>query len=65
MPIYSYECKKCNLKKEVMRPANKRDARILCTSCKKTMNRIIDITNFHLKGTGWYKTDYGKQENEK
>ena len=57
MPIYEYECKKCGDIHEVMqkiadKPLTK------CPSCGGRVHRIVSASSFHLKGTGWYKTDY-------
>jgi predicted nucleic acid-binding Zn ribbon protein len=29
-----------------------------CPSCKGKLRRLISLTSFQLKGTGWYATDY-------
>lgn len=41
-----------------------------CPSCKGELRRLISLTSFQLKGTGWYATDYknkdeGKEKKEK
>jgi predicted nucleic acid-binding Zn ribbon protein len=30
-----------------------------CTECGGKLTRLISLSSFHLKGQGWYKTDYG------
>lgn len=60
MPIYEYECKKCGQLSEVWQkfsdpPLTK------CGSCKGKLRRIISQNSFHLKGTGWYVTDYASK----
>jgi putative FmdB family regulatory protein len=58
MPIYEYKCTKCGKEFELFQnitdPAAKR-----CTSCKGPVNKMISMSSFHLKGSGWYVTDYG------
>jgi len=29
-----------------------------CPSCKGKLRRLISLSSFQLKGTGWYATDY-------
>lgn len=57
MPIYEYECRKCGQQIEVWQkfsdgPLTK------CSSCHGKLRKIISQNTFHLKGTGWYVTDY-------
>jgi predicted nucleic acid-binding Zn ribbon protein len=30
-----------------------------CKFCKGSVSKLISMTSFHLKGSGWYATDYG------
>lgn len=32
-----------------------------CDTCKCRMKRLISQSSFHLKGTGWYVTDYASK----
>lgn len=57
MPIYEYECTKCGFQTEVWqkfsdKPLSK------CENCKGKMKKLISQSTFHLKGSGWYVTDY-------
>ena len=59
MPIYEYKCNSCGRIIEVMqkfsdKPLSK------CPACSGRISRIISNCSFHLKGTGWYVTDYKK-----
>lgn len=59
MPTYEYECPDCG---HVFEEVQKITAPALtdCPKCQaKNVRRIISATAFHLKGSGWYKTDYG------
>lgn len=59
MPTYEYECPDCG---NVFEEVQKITAPALtdCPKCQgKHVHRIISATAFHLKGSGWYKTDYG------
>ena len=60
MPIYEYECNKCGRMLEAYqnisdRPLNK------CRECSGKLQRLISHSTFHLKGTGWYSTDYANR----
>ena len=36
-----------------------------CPECRCKVKRLISLNNFHLKGSGWYATDYGSKNNGK
>lgn len=71
MPIYEYQCTSCGEKFELLQTFN--DPPVTqCKYCQGEAKRVISPANFHLKGTGWYATDYkdkgdgkGKKEREK
>lgn len=58
MPIYEYKCRKCGKEYELFQkitdPALK-----TCKFCKGPVQKLISMSSFHLKGSGWYVTDYG------
>lgn len=57
MPIYEYECTRCGHQTEVWQ--NFSDPPIAkCQLCRGKMKKLISQSTFHLKGTGWYVTDY-------
>ena len=59
MPIYEYECTKCGHHSEVWQKIT--DPPLTrCEQCKGRLRKLISQSTFHLKGTGWYVTDYGK-----
>ena len=65
MPIYEYECKKCKVKKDIMKKIND-DNIIYCDICKNSpLKRLISKSSFVLKGHGWYETDFKKKKNNK
>jgi putative FmdB family regulatory protein len=58
MPIYEYKCKKCGKEFEVLQGVT--DAPVqTCQSCGGPVNKLMSLSTFHLKGSGWYATDYG------
>jgi len=60
MPIYEYECVKCGQQTEVWQKFS--DPPITkCEVCRGKMKKLISHSTFHLKGTGWYVTDYASK----
>ncbi len=60
MPIYEYECEKCGHHMEAIQkisdlPLGK------CELCDSGLKKLISQSTFHLKGTGWYVTDYASK----
>jgi len=61
MPIYEYECDKCGRHVEALQKFT--DPPILeCDHCHSSMKKLISQSSFHLKGTGWYVTDYASKD---
>lgn len=59
MPTYVYRCKACNSTFEVEQRITE-DPLTDCQLCRASaVERLITGSSFVLKGTGWYKTDYG------
>ena len=60
MPIYEYGCEKCGHQSEVLQKFS--DPPITeCELCHGKMKKLISHSSFHLKGTGWYVTDYASK----
>ena len=58
MPTYEYECGACAHQFEATQKITE-DSLVDCPACgKPDLRRLISATAFHLKGSGWYKTDY-------
>ena len=57
MPLYEYECSKCGKIEEVLQSFSDKPLK-KCRHCKGKLNKLISQSSFHLKGTGWYVTDY-------
>ena len=55
MPLYTYQCYECMNVQEVIRSVEDRDEAVACDRCMVASERIIDLSDFHLKGGGWYK----------
>jgi putative FmdB family regulatory protein len=62
MPIYEYECTKCGKMTEAIQRFS--DPPLTeCSQCHGGLHKLISMSTFHLKGSGWYVTDYaGKNQ---
>ncbi len=61
MPIYEYECTKCGHFEEVMQKIS--DPPLAeCPECHGSMKKLMSMNSFHLKGSGWYVTDYAGKD---
>ena len=57
MPIYEYQCTHCGKTFEIFQKISDEPLK-KCRICKGTLHKLISQCSFHLKGTGWYVTDY-------
>jgi len=57
MPIYEYQCRKCGKKFEVFQGIADGEAKT-CRFCDGSVDKLISLSSFQLKGSGWYVTDY-------
>jgi len=65
MPLYEYECLKCGHRFERIRKFSDRPV-TACPQCKKgKVKQLLSASSFHLKGSGWYATDYGGRDKGK
>lgn len=63
MPIYEYECSQCGQIEEAIQ--NFSDAPLsTCNHCSGKLNKLISQSTFHLKGSGWYVTDYANKSSK-
>lgn len=61
MPIYEYQCTACGHHFDTIQ-SFKDEALIHCPVCgEPTLKKLISAPAFHLKGTGWYVTDFKNQ----
>ena len=59
MPMYEYECKSCNKVHEVTQKMSDSPLKT-CPDCGKELTKLLSLSGFALKGTGFYTTDYKK-----
>jgi putative FmdB family regulatory protein len=70
MPIYEYVCNACGHEFEEWQKITDTPVQ-KCPSCnKRKVERLVSLSAFHLKGSGWYVTDYagkksGSSSNDK
>ena len=64
MPIYEYQCDQCGRIEEALQKISDKPL-TKCKTCSGKLHKLISHSAFHLKGTGWYVTDYaGKSQNK-
>ncbi len=59
MPLYEYYCAKCDKVFEKLQKYSDPPL-IQCDECGGKVDKQVSRSAFHLKGTGWYATDYKK-----
>ncbi|MDP9055577.1 MAG: zinc ribbon domain-containing protein [Acidobacteriota bacterium] len=59
MPLYEYKCQSCGKTFEVIQKFADEPLKTH-PECGGIVERLFSAPAFHLKGTGWYATDYGK-----
>ena len=60
VPIYEYECTKCGHHTEALQKFS--DPPLgHCELCHGKLTKLISHSTFHLKGSGWYVTDYASK----
>lgn len=57
MPIYEYKCNKCGRQFDAFQGISEPELKS-CKFCKGKVQKLMSLSSFSLKGTGWYATDY-------
>ena len=58
MPIYEYRCDSCGFQKEHLQKMSEPQL-TTCPECgKESYSKLLSAAGFHLKGNGWYATDF-------
>jgi len=58
VPIYEYKCSECGYEMDHFHRSRK-EPKPPCKACgEDSLERLISLTSFQLKGNGWYVTDY-------
>jgi putative FmdB family regulatory protein len=64
MPVYEYECSQCGEIEEVIQKFSD-EPLTTCRHCAGKLVKLISQSSFHLKGSGWYVTDYADKSKRK
>ena len=60
MPLYEYECESCGKRTETLQRLD--DPPLAeCPHCGGRMRKLFSAPAFHLKGSGWYISDYARK----
>jgi putative FmdB family regulatory protein len=60
VPIYEYRCESCDHKLEKLQKMSEGDL-VDCPECERPdLKRLVSAAAFRLKGSGWYETDFKK-----
>jgi putative FmdB family regulatory protein len=60
VPIYEYRCESCEHRLEKLQRLSE-GLLIDCPECRRpTLKRLVSAPAFRLKGSGWYETDFKK-----
>jgi len=58
VPIYEYRCLDCGFQDEFLQKVTE-PLMTVCPSCgKESFRKLLSFAGFHLKGSGWYATDF-------
>jgi putative FmdB family regulatory protein len=58
MPIYEYRCGACGFEKDALQKMAEAPL-VDCPNCgKPALVKLVSAAGFHLKGSGWYATDF-------
>jgi len=64
VPIYEYECEKCQHRLEVLQKFNERPLK-KCAKCGGRVHKVLSAPGLVFKGSGWYVTDYANADRKK
>jgi putative FmdB family regulatory protein len=62
MPVYEYECQKCNKVFEVQQKIADKPLSD-CPECHAPVKKLMSMSSFQLKGGGWYADGYSSTAN--
>ena len=57
MPIYEYQCNKCNEVFEIFHKIDE-ECKVACPKCLGPAKKLISASNFVLRGSGFHVNDY-------
>lgn len=59
MPLYEYACPSCGTFEVIQKFSD--TALTECPKCAAAVEKLLSAPAFHLKGSGWYITDYARK----
>jgi putative FmdB family regulatory protein len=60
VPIYEYQCQSCSHELEKLQKMNE-EILVDCPECEQpALKKLVSAAAFRLKGSGWYETDFKK-----
>jgi putative FmdB family regulatory protein len=62
MPLYEYECEAGHRFEKILKFSD--PPLETCPTCGQPVHKLVSSPAFHLKGTGWYITDYAKKDKD-
>jgi len=63
MPIYEYQCTKCNERLEVIQKFSDPPISV-CEKCGGDVRKLMSAPAIQFKGSGFYKTDYASSSSK-
>jgi len=60
MPLYEYQCKKCQHRFEKIQKFSDRPIK-KCPECGGPVEQLLSAPAVQFKGSGWYVTDYARK----
>jgi len=64
MPIYEYQCKACSHRFDTLQKISESPLKV-CPECNEPeLKKLVSAPSFRLKGSGWYETDF-KKDNQR
>ncbi|MEK6718369.1 MAG: FmdB family zinc ribbon protein [candidate division NC10 bacterium] len=64
VPIYEYECERCQHRFEIMQKLSDRPLK-KCEKCGGPVQKVLSAPGLVFKGSGWYVTDYANSDRKK
>jgi putative FmdB family regulatory protein len=64
MPVYEYECSSCDKVFEVQQRMSDTPLK-KCPDCAGEVRKLVSVSSFQLKGSGWYSDGYSGSSNGK
>lgn len=64
MPLYEYRCHQCKKTFDMLQKINS-EPLSECIYCQGPVEKLISLSSFQFKGSGWYITDYKNKNTSK